>query len=134
MRQTTEASFSGFDASRAVFLGCPQVPDTCHHGRYGPERMLCVAVQKTADSPQLQFLAGRRHLFRIAEELPHGPGYSADHRGSPDVRTVVVDVPVCAVVQVLGCCLFQDSRDPTVQLVVITVVVLRQIPWSRLFV
>ena len=33
--------------------------DACHHGRYGPEGMLCVAVQKTADFPQLQFLAGR---------------------------------------------------------------------------
>ena len=40
--------------------------------------------------------------------------------------------PCCAVVQVLRCCLFEDSRDPTVQLVVITVVVQRQIPWSRL--
>ena len=47
---------------------------------------------------------------------------------------LVVDVPVCAVVQILGCCLFLDSRDPTVQLVVITVVDLRQIPWFRLFV
>ena len=59
MRQTTEAGFSGYDAPRAVFLRCPQAPDACHHGRYGPEGMLCVAVQKTADFPQLQFLAGR---------------------------------------------------------------------------
>ena len=86
MRQTTEASFSGSDAPRAVFLRCPQAPDACHHGRYGPEGMLCVAVQKTADFPQLQFLAGRRHLFRYAEAVPHGPGYSADHRDSPVVR------------------------------------------------
>ena len=29
-----------------------------------------MAVQKTADFPQLQFLAGRRHLFRYAEAVP----------------------------------------------------------------
>ena len=46
----------------------------------------------------------------------------------------VIDVPCCAVEQVLRCCLLDDSQDPTVQLVVITVVVQRQIPWSRLFV
>ena len=59
MRQTTEAGFSGYDAPRAVFLRCPQAPDACHHGLYAPEGMLCVAVQKTADFPQLQFFAGR---------------------------------------------------------------------------
>ena len=59
MRQTTEAGFTGYDAPRAVFFRCPQALDACHHGRYGPEGMLCVAVQKTADFPQLQFLAGR---------------------------------------------------------------------------
>ena len=42
--------------------------------------------------------------------------------------------PCLQVEQVLRCCLFEDSRDPTVQLVVIPVVVQRQIPWSRLFV
>ena len=42
--------------------------------------------------------------------------------------------PCCAVVQVLRCCLFEASRDPTVQLVVLTVVVQRQFLWSRLFV
>ena len=57
--KTTEAGFTGYDAPRAVFLRCPQAPDACHHGRHGPEGMLCVAVQKTADFPQLQFLAGR---------------------------------------------------------------------------
>ena len=40
--------------------------------------------------------------------------------------------PCLQVEQVLCCCLFEDSRDPTVQLVVIPVVVQRQIPWSRL--
>ena len=39
--------------------------------------------------------------------------------------------PCLQVEQVLRCCLFEDSQDPTVQLVVIPVVVQRQIPWSR---
>ena len=85
LRQTTEAGFTGYVAPRAVFLRCPQVPDACHHGRFGPERMSCVAVQITAD-PQLQFRAGRRHLFRCAEAVPHGPGYSSYYRVSPVVR------------------------------------------------
>ena len=132
LRQTTEAGFTGYVAPRAVFLRCSQAPDACHHGRYGPEGMLCVAVQKTAD-PQLLFRAGRCHLFWYAEAVPHGPGYCRPQR-FPSRSYLVVDVPVCAVVQVLGCCLFYDSRDPTVQLVLITVVVQRLIPWSRLFV
>ena len=85
LRQTAEAGFTGYVAPRAAFLRCPQAPDACHHGRYGPEGMLCVAVQKTAD-PQLLFRAGRCHLFRYAEAVPHGPGYSADHRDSTVVR------------------------------------------------
>ena len=55
--------------TRAVFLRCPQAPDACHHGRYGPEGMLCVAVQKTADFPQLQFLAGRAVHPVVAQRL-----------------------------------------------------------------
>ena len=86
MRHTTEAGFSGYDAPRAVFLRCPQAPDACHHGLYGPEGMLRVAVQKTAGFPQLLFLAGRRHLFRYAEAVPYGPGCSADHSESPVVH------------------------------------------------
>ena len=39
-----------------------------------------------ADSPQLQFIDGRRHPFRAAYADPHGPDYSADHR----VSTVAV--------------------------------------------
>ena len=83
LRQTTEACFTGYDAPRAVFLCCPQAPDACHHGRYGPEGTLCVAVQKTADFPQLQFLAGRRHFLRCAEADFHGP---CDHGDSPVMR------------------------------------------------
>ena len=131
LRQTTEAGFTGYVAPRAVFLRCPQAPDACHHGRFGPEGMSCVAVQITAD-PQLQFRAGRRHLFRYAEAVPHGPGYSTDYRVSPVVRiwwSMSLFVRSCRFSVVV-----YDSRDPTVQLVLITVVVQRQIPWSRLFV
>ena len=93
-RQTTEAGFSGYDAPRAVFLRCPQAPDACHHGRYGPEGMLCVVVQKTADFPQLQFLAGRAVHPVVDQEIPQ-------------LLDTVIDVPVvqgresstCAVVE-----------------------------------
>ena len=91
MRQTTEAGFSGYDAPRAVFLRCPQAPDACHHGRYGPEGMLCVAVQKTADFPQLQFLEGRRFfLLRCGGRFPWSC-CSADHRDSPVAPVHVVE-------------------------------------------
>ena len=39
-------------------------------------------VQKTADSPQLQFTFGRRRPPRTAVVDFHGPVYSADHRDS----------------------------------------------------
>ena len=39
-------------------------------GRYGPEGMLRVAVQKTVEFPQLQFIAGHRHPVRAAEADP----------------------------------------------------------------
>ena len=51
--------------------------------RPGPE------LQKNVDSPQLQFIAGHRHLFLAAEADLHGPVYSADHRYS------AVDVRIC---------------------------------------
>ena len=38
---------------------------------------------ETAESPQLQFIAGHRHPFRAAEADPHDPHYSTDHRDSP---------------------------------------------------
>ena len=30
--------------------------------------------------------SGRRHLFRCAEAVPHGPDFSADHKDSAVVR------------------------------------------------
>ena len=54
---------------------------------------------------------GRRHLFRCAEAVPLGPDYSVDHRDFTDVRIW------------WSMFLFAGS---------FLVVVLRQIPWSRL--
>ena len=51
-------------------------------------------VQKTVESPQLQFIVGRRHSFRSAEADPHGPVCSADHGDFAVVAYLVVDVPV----------------------------------------
>ena len=42
-----------------------------------------VRLQKTVESPQLQSIVGRRHLFRGAEAVSHGPDSSSDHRLSP---------------------------------------------------
>ena len=42
--------------------------------------LLASTLQKTAESPQLQFLDGRGHFFRYAEAVPHGPDCLADHR------------------------------------------------------
>ena len=48
-----------------------QAPDACHHRWYGPEGKLRGAVQKTADSPQLQFFEGRRYfLFVVQRPIP----------------------------------------------------------------
>ena len=48
-------------------------PDALHHGWYGLAGTVCGAVQKTVESPQLQFIYGCRHSFRAAESDPHGP-------------------------------------------------------------
>ena len=37
-------------------------------------------LQKTAESPQLQFIYGRRRSLRTSEADFHGPDHSADHR------------------------------------------------------
>ena len=59
--------------------------------------VLWFRLQKTAESPQLQFIYGRRHSLRAAEALPHGPDYSADHRDSADAaRFFVGRCPCCA--------------------------------------
>ena len=65
---------------------------------------------KTVVVPQLQFIVGRRHSFRSAEAVLHGPVYSADHRDSPvAVRFQVVNVPVMRVVQFLRCRLWSGQ-------------------------
>ena len=79
--------------SRCIPSCCPQAPDACHHGRYGPEGMLRVAVQKTADFPQLQFLAGRRSFLLWCGGRFPWSCCSADHRDSPVAPVHVVDAP-----------------------------------------
>ena len=88
-----------------------------------------VPMVQTADAVeflQLQSFLVVDILFVQRKQTPHGPGHKSFVFGGR--------CPFCAVGQVLRCCLFDDSRDPTVQVVVITVVVQRQTPWSRLFV
>ena len=99
------------------FFPCCQAQDALHHGRYGSEVQLCgcclldlcllcattgasgLEVQKTASSPQLQFIAGHRHLFRAADAVLHGPVCAADHNGSSvAVRCQVVDAFIARVV------------------------------------
>ena len=57
-------------------LGQGDVPVVILSGGFGQ------TVQKTADSPQLQSIAGRQHLLRAAHADPHGPVCSADHGDS----------------------------------------------------
>ena len=63
------------DSTGAV-LGQGDVPVVILSGGFGQ------TVQKTADSPQLQSIAGRQHPLRAANADPHGPVCSADHGDS----------------------------------------------------
>ena len=73
-----------------------------------------VRLQKTVESPQLQSIVGRRHLFRGAEAVSHGPDSSSDHRFSP----VAVE----------------GGRRPCLQVVQISLSWRRGLsPWSSLF-
>ena len=85
------AGFAGYDTPRAVFpsivnargdstgavLGQGDMPVVFLSGGFGQ------TVQKTADSPQLRSIAGRRHPLRAANADPHGSVGSADHGDSP---------------------------------------------------
>ena len=84
------AGFAGYDTPCAVlpsivnargdstgaFLGPGDMPVVILSGGFGQ------TVQKTADSPQLQSIAGRQHPLRAANADPHGPVCSADHGDS----------------------------------------------------
>ena len=62
--------------------------------------------------PQLQSIEGRRHSFRAAEAVLHGPDHFTE---IPQLLFVlVVDVPVVRVVQILRCRGGEDIRSPTV--------------------
>ena len=64
--------------------------------------MFCVAVQKTADFPQLQFLAGRADHPVVAQWLCLTVQTLLDQE-IPQLLDTVIDVPVV-----------QDERDPYV--------------------
>ena len=48
--------------------------------------LLTSTLQKTADSPQLQFIEGSRHPCLYADAVPHGPDCSENHRDSTVAR------------------------------------------------
>ena len=62
--------------------------------------MLRVAVQITADFPQLQFLAGRRYFLSWCGGRFPWSCCSADHRDSPVAPVYVVDAPALLIVLV----------------------------------
>ena len=79
------AGFAGDNAPLAVFLGLHH--DARHHGRYGPEGQSRYGAHgQTAENCGISAVAvlpGRRHLFRGAEAVSHGPDSLSDHRCSP---------------------------------------------------
>ena len=80
-------------------------------------------LQKTAEFPQLQFIAGHRHLFRAAEADLHGPDYSTDHRDS----TVAVRMwwsisPLCGPCSLSGAVVEKTFVLPQLHLV-------EKLPW-----
>ena len=48
--------------------------------------LLASTLQITADSPQLQFIKGRRHPCLYAVAIPYGSVCSENHRDSPVAR------------------------------------------------
>ena len=117
------------------FLPCLQARDARHHGRHGPQDsyvevhrcsswtrsltcpLVCYDWRHGPDSAEncgnsaVAVHHGRRHLFRCAEAVPLAPDYSVDHTDFTVVRIW------------WSMSLFAGS---------FLVVVLRQIPWSRL--
>ena len=71
-------------------------------------------VQKTADSPQWQSIAGRHHPLRAANADPHGPVCSADHGDSTVAAYFGGRCSCCRVVQILMCCRGEALGAPTV--------------------
>ena len=48
--------------------------------------LLASTLQKTADSPQFEFIEGRRHPCLYAVAVSYGPDCSENHRDSPVAR------------------------------------------------
>ena len=106
--------FCWYSTSHCVPFRCRQAHDACHHGRYGPEGALRGAVQKTADSPQLQFIEGRRFPCRCAEA--DSPRLFVGPKRFPSCLDTVINVPVAQVVQIVVFVVAQ-KRFPMVQTV-----------------
>ena len=92
--------------SALCFFPCRQAQDA-RHGQYAPEGMLRVAVQKTADFPQLQFFRSLIFLScsdrcpyctgrfcRGAEAVSHGPDLFWIIV-FPQLLDMVIDAPGC---------------------------------------
>ena len=81
-------------------------------------RVLWFRLQKTAESPQLQFSAGHRHPVRAAEADPHGPDNSADHREyTVAVRIWLSMSPICGPCSLSGAAVEKTFVLPQLQLV-----------------
>ena len=93
-----------------------QGQDARHPGRYRPDGQLRgeILADMVVD---ISFMAQRQI-----------PTVLSDHRVSPVAFLYGGRCPCLQVVQILRCCLCEDSRDPTVLLVVILVVAQMQIP------
>ena len=79
--------FTGCDAPRVIFFLTSPSPKCSAFWPVWTRRTVttwCTSSRlQTVESPQLQSIVGRRHLFRGAEAVSHGPDSSSDHRFSP---------------------------------------------------
>ena len=103
------AGIAGDSAPRAVFLRGFQALMCCIMAVY-------VAVHKTADIPQLQFITVVDTPFVAQKQILMVQTIQPFLEIAVAVRFLTVDVPVVLVVQVLRCRCGEDFLAPTVQL------------------
>ena len=70
-----------------------------------------LGLQKTVESPQLQFIEGRRHPCLYAEAISHGPDCCRT-KEIHQFADMVADFPDVRVVQVLRCRCGEDFVLP----------------------
>ena len=104
-----EACFDGDSTPRAVFLRGFQALMRCIMAIY-------VAVHKTAEFPQLQFITVVNIPFVAQKQILMVLTIQPFLENAVAVRFLTVDVPVVLVVQILRCRCGEDSLAPTVQL------------------